>query len=141
MEQTLHLPSQKEKLVAKLLFVAAFQPGRHWREATQAAGLTIGRSSAYRYRKEYTERGIATLQDGRQGHPSKLKPTMREWLIQHCRANPHLTSPQLQKALHQQFAQTISVSYLDEVRRKLKINRQALTQTGETSPAGAAKKK
>lgn len=139
MEETSNPPEQNEKLVAKLSLVEAIQNGTRWREAAKTSGLTISRTSAYRYRKAYEARGEAALRDGRQGHPSKLKPPMQEWLAQYCRDNPNLTSPQLQKALQGHFGQTISVSYLDEVRRKLKISRQALAESGET-PSTSKKK-
>jgi len=134
MQQTTDPQKPNEKLAAKLSLVAALKNGTNWREAAKTSGLTLSRTSAYRYRKGYEARGEAALWDGRQGHPSKFKPPMQQWLAQYCRDNPQLTSPQLQKALQEQFAQTLSVSYLDEVRRKLKLSRQALAEAVAPDP-------
>lgn len=143
MEQTPNPPSQNEneneKITAKLLFVQALQNGTGWREAAKAAGLSLCRTSAYNYRKRFEQSGEAALQDGRQGHPSKLKPAEQTWLVQYCRNNPHLTSPQLQQALQEHFQLTVSVSYLNQVRRNWRISRQALHETGEASSTSKKK--
>lgn len=141
MEEIHKLQPHTELVVAKLSLVEAIQMGTPWREAAKMFGLSISRTSAYRYRKAYQAQGLAALHDGRQGHPSKLKPAMREWLMEHCQNDPQLTSPQLHKALQAQFGQTLSVSYLDEVRRKLNISRQALSEAGASNPVAKAKKK
>jgi hypothetical protein len=69
MEETPKFQPENEKVVVQLSMVEAIQKGTHWREALKAVGLTISRTSAYRYRKGYEAQGQVALQDGRAGTP------------------------------------------------------------------------
>jgi len=116
-----------EKVETKLKLMTAIQAGSSWEEAARTVGLAISRATAYRYLKSYQSGGEKALQDGRQGHPAKLKAEVQNWLNDYCRANPHLTSPQLQQALATHWGIRVSVSRLNEVRRRLGVTRQILT--------------
>lgn len=58
---------------AKGQLVALMQAGHHWHEAAAMAGVHIGRSAAYQLLRNVRLRGEVALQDGRHGHPAKLR--------------------------------------------------------------------
>lgn len=58
---------------AKARLVTLMQAGYPWRQAAAAAGLQISRSTAYRLLQAVRTRGEKTLQDGRHGHPARLR--------------------------------------------------------------------
>jgi transposase len=58
---------------AKGQLVALMQAGHPWQEAAAMAGVRIGRSAAYQLLCNVRLQGEAALQDGRHGHPVKLR--------------------------------------------------------------------
>lgn len=115
-----------EPPTAKLKLVTAMQAGTSWQNAAQLAGLITSRTTAYRLLKGFREHGQTALLDRRQGHPSKLKPDLQNWLVESCQAQPQLTSRQLQAQILAQFGLEVSVSRLNEVRANLGVSRQNL---------------
>lgn len=123
MEKELTSQRKAEKVETKIKLVRAMDSGSRWEEAIQTAGLPISRATAYRYLKSYRAGGEKGLQDGRQGHPAKLRVPVQTWLIEYCEAQPQVSSAQLQPLLQSEFGFSISVRRLNEVRRRLGISR------------------
>ncbi len=71
---------EDQRRAARGLLIALMQAGHPWHEAAAMAGVHIGRSAAYQLLCHVRMRGEAALQDGRHGHPAKLRPSVREFL-------------------------------------------------------------
>jgi transposase len=80
---------EEQRRAAKGQLIALMQAGHPWHEAAAMAGMHIGRSAAYQLLRNVRLRGEAALQDGRHGHPAKLRPPVREFLETTCREAPH----------------------------------------------------
>jgi transposase len=116
---------------ARVQVVEAMEQGLPWQEATKQAGLQISQSTAYRLRQRMRQGGKLALQEGRHGHPAKLRGEVREWLEETCRQAPHTPSHEIQAQLVERFAPPVSVSQLNRVRAAL----------GVSNPPQSAKKK
>jgi hypothetical protein len=68
------------------------------------------------------------LQDGRHGHPDKLRQPVRQWLETTCREAPHTPSRVVQAALLERFGILVSVGHLNRVRAEPGVGTQALHQ-------------
>jgi transposase len=116
---------------ARVRMVEAMEQGLPWHEAAKQAGLQISQSTAYRLRQRMRQGGELALQEGRHGHPAKLRGEVREWLKETCRQAPYTPSHEIQAQLAERFALSISVSQLNRVRATL----------GVSNPPQSAKKK
>jgi len=116
---------------ARVQVVEAMEQGLPWQEATKQAGLQVSQSTAYRLRQRMRQGGKLALQEGRHGHPAKLRGEVREWLEETCRQAPHTPSHEIQEQLVERFALPVSVSQLNRVRAAL----------GVSNPPQSAKKK
>src|SRR5947209_9681754 len=77
---------------AKAHLVAQMQEGQPWRVAKASAGVQTSQSTAYRLLHVVRKQGEAALQDGRHGHPIKLRGAARTFLEDHCRQAPSTPS-------------------------------------------------
>ena len=116
---------------ARVQVVEAMEQGLPWHEAAKQAGLQISQSTAYRLRQRMRQGGKQALQEGRHGHPAKLRGEVREFLEETCRQAPYTPSHEIQAQLAKRFALSISVSQLNRVRATL----------GVSNPPQSAKKK
>lgn len=111
-----------EMQTAKARFVAGVQAGQPWRETAATTGLHISRSTAYRLLQVSRTKGSTGLQDGRHGHPIKLRGEVRSFLQEHCRQAPNTASSAIQTRLHARFGVSVSVSQINRVRAALGIS-------------------
>jgi putative transposase len=116
---------------ARVQMVEAMEQGLPWHEAAEQAELQISQSTAYRLRQRMRQGGKLALQEGRHGHPAKLRGEVREWLKETCRQAPYTPSHEIQAQLAERFALSSSVSQLNRVRATL----------GVSNPPQSAKKK
>lgn len=79
------------------------EQGTSWKEAAASAGLHISRSTAYRWLDIWRTQREAAFQDGRHGHPAKLRGPALTFLEEMVKAAPETSSREVQAALHQQF--------------------------------------
>jgi transposase len=117
--------------LARVQVVEVMEQGLPWHEAAKRAELQISQSTAYRLRQRMRQGGKQALQEGRHGHPAKLRGEVREWLEETCRRAPYTPSHEIQAQLAERFALSISVSQLNRVRATL----------GVSNPPQSAKKK
>jgi hypothetical protein len=82
---------------AKGQMIALMQAGHSWQEAATMAGVQISRSAAYRLLQKARMQGEAAWQNGRHGHPAKLREPLHLWLKEYCQAAPHTPSHVVQK--------------------------------------------
>jgi len=116
---------------ARVQMVEAMEQGLRWDEAAKKADLQISQSTAYRLRQRMRQGGKQALQEGRHGHPAKLRGEVRAWLEETCRQAPYTPSHEIQAQLAERFVLSISVSQLNRVRATL----------GVSNPPQSAKKK
>ena len=104
---------------AKEQMMALIQASHRWQEASAQVGIQVSRSTASRLLRQVRTRGKAAFQDGRHGHPAKLRTAERVWLETYRRASPGTPSRVVQTALQAQFDIQISIGYLNQVRANL----------------------
>ena len=124
---------QEQGQAAKQQMLALLQAGQSWQAAAAAAGIQVSRSTAYRWQQEVRTRGDAALQDGRHGHPAKVRPPVLYWLESRCQASPQVPSSELQRELQEQLGVLISISHLNAV-RAIHGWSNAATQAGKKTP-------
>jgi transposase len=108
-----------ERQAARERLVTAMLAGQSWQEAARATAMPVKRAMAYRLLRAVRTNGHTALQDGRQGHPSKLRGEVRTFLAEQCQQAPHISGRLLQAALHERFQLDVSVSQINRVRAKL----------------------
>lgn len=124
---------QEQRQAAKRQMLELMQAGQSWQAAAAAAGIQVSRSTVYRWRHLVGTRGEAALEDGRHGHPAKVRPPVLHWLESRCQEGSQVPSSQLQRELHEQLGVYISISHLNAVRATHGWNK-AATAAGKKSP-------
>ncbi len=119
---------KEQNRTAKAHFIAQAQVGHSWQIAAERAGLRISRSTAYRLLQRYSSRGEAALQDGRHGHPTKLRGPARAFLEEYCRQAPCTPSSVMQALLQERFSVNVSISQINRVRRQLGVSNHSKDQ-------------
>jgi transposase len=127
-----------ERQQAKAQLIAGMLQGQSWVTAAAAAGYPLRRSGAYRLLSAVRSHGEAALRDGRQGHPSKLRGPVRQWLEDYCRGAPQASGAQVQRALEAQCGLRVSVSQINRVRAALGLGRSAANVGGKGRPSAHA---
>ena len=122
----------KEQLrAAKARLAAQMQAGQPWHVAAAAAGLQTSQSTAYRLCQAVRERGEMALQDGRHGHPVKLRGEARTFLEAYCRKAPHTPSSMIQTLLQERLDLSVSISQINRVRAALGVSNRPQKQERE----------
>ncbi len=119
---------EEQRRAAKRQMIALMQAGHRWPEAAAMAGVHIGRSAAYQLLRNVRLRGDAALQDGRHGHPTKLRPPVCEFLETTCREVPSLPSREVQAALQERFGIVVSIGHLNRIRARYGIGSRAISR-------------
>src|SRR5439155_6110703 len=110
------LMEESKLYTARVQVVEAMEQGLSWHEAAKQAWLQISQSTAYRLRQRMRRGGKQALQEGRHGHPAKVRGEVREFLKETCRQTPHTPSHEIQAQLAERFALPISLSQINRVR-------------------------
>jgi transposase len=121
-EPTLGNRGKSQRQVAREHLVTAMLEGHSWQQVSAGAPVPLKRAMAYRLLRAVRTKGHIALQDGRHGHPSKLRGAARAFLEEQCRQAPHLSSTTLQAELHEQFGLSVSISQINRVRAMLGLN-------------------
>lgn len=103
---------------ARLQLIANMLEGQHWQKAMTDAGLSIGRSTAYRLVQlaRDPERSEQPFLDDRHGHPYKLTGSVRSWIVEYCTQHPGAYSSQVQAELRARFGVEVSRGHINRVR-------------------------
>jgi transposase len=117
-----------QRRAAKAQLVAGMQTGQSWQTAAAQAGLQISQSNAYRLWAAFRQRGETALNDGRHGHPIKLRGEARTFLENACREAPQTPSSTIQAALRERFDLSMSISQINRVRTTLGISNRPQSQ-------------
>lgn len=104
---------KEQQHAAKQQVASLMQQGISWKEATATVGINISRATAYRWLGAWRVQGEAAFQDGRHGHPTKLRGPAWTFFEEMVKAAPETPSREIQAALRQQFDLTVSIGYLN----------------------------
>lgn len=107
---------KQEKQEAKKVVAELMQAGYSWQEATQQAGISMGKSTAYSVWKKYREKGMDGLRDGRQGHRFKVTEAVLQLIKEACQQDACISSSKLQKMIEDQMHINLSITHLNETR-------------------------
>ena len=107
---------------AREQLVTALLEGHCWKEVSERPDVPLKRAMAYRLLHAVRTEGSIALQDGRHGHPSKLRGEARAFLETTCREAPRTPSPTLRAALRERFNLQVSVSQINRVRAALGVS-------------------
>jgi transposase len=116
------MDDQEQRRSTKAHLLALMQGGYSYQAATALAGISVSQSTAYRLLQVVRKQGEAALQDGRHGHPIKLRGAARTFLEEQCRQAPSTPSSVIQKLLHEHFDLHVSISQINRVRVALGIS-------------------
>ncbi len=119
---------KEQRCEALTQLVAHMQEGQSWQAAAAAVGVQISQSTAYRLCRAVRERGEAALQDGRHGHPIKLRGAARVFLEEQCHHAPQTPSSTLQVQLRERFDLKVSISQINRVRAVLGLSHHPTSQ-------------
>jgi transposase len=114
--------NKEQRRAAKAQLVAGMQEGQSWQTAAATIGLQTSQSNAYRLWGAFRQRGETALEDGRHGHPSKLRGAARTFLEISCREAPHTPSSEIQTLLQERFDLSVSISQINRVRAALGVS-------------------
>ncbi len=106
---------------AKAAMIDYMNEGYRWDVAAQMAGVVVSRATAYRLWLRSWREGPSCLDDGRHGHPSKLREPVRQWLLEACTQAPTTPSHALQTAIADTFGVAVSVRQINRVRAALGV--------------------
>lgn len=124
-------PQQRQ--AAKREIVRAISQGVSRSEARSQSPVPMHRVTVYRLLKRVESEGEGAFTDGRHGHPYVLCGETLTFVIEHCQAQPHISSSVLQREIGEQFGSAPSISQLNRVRARLGLSRQAVPQEKKTS--------
>jgi transposase len=127
-----HVTSEQRQ-VAKREIVKQVEQGISAQQARMHSIVQMHRTTVYRLLKRVQREGEGAFTDGRHGHPVKLRGEVLVFLIEHCQANPCVSSPAVQRAIVERFGLALSVSQLNRVRADLGLSRQPVLQEKKAS--------
>jgi transposase len=111
---TMVTPAQRR--AAKQHLLADLQEGCSVQETQARAIIPCHPATIYRLRQRLQADPATALDDGRHGHPIKLRGEVRDWLVAFCQEAPHTPSHLVQVALHERFGLLVSISQLNRFR-------------------------
>jgi transposase len=109
-------------ITAREQLIAALLAGQSWQALSQRSDVPLKRAMAYRLLHAVRTRGDIALQDGRHGHPIKLRGEVRTFLTERCQQAPHISGRMLQAALQEYFQLSVSISQINRVRAELGLS-------------------
>jgi transposase len=115
--------SPEQRQVAKREIVRQIEQGVSAKVARLQSVVPMHRATVYRLLKRVQSEGEEAFTDGRHGHPVKLRGEVLAFLIEHCQANPCVSSPAAQRAIIERFGFAPSISQLNRVRARLGLSR------------------
>ena len=114
--------------VAREQLITAMLEGRSFQEASKGSPVPLKRAMAYRLLGAVRTQGESALQDGRHGHPVKLRGAARTFLEEQCRQAPSTPSSVIQTLLHERFDLSVSISQINRVRAALGVSNRRQNQ-------------
>jgi transposase len=131
---TVTAPAQRR--AAKHQILADLQEGCSVQETHRRAPLPLHPTTIYRLRQRLQEDPETVLNDGRHGHPIKLRGDVCQWVLDCCRQAPHTPSHIVQAALQGRFGLLVSISQLNRFRAAHGISSRTRGKKAGSSPDG-----
>ena len=113
---------RSQRQVAREQLITAMLEGRTFQEVSKGSDVPLKRAMAYRLLYAVRTKGESALQDGRHGHPVKLRGVARTFLEEYCRQAPSTPSSMIQTLLQERFGLSISTSQINRVRAALGVS-------------------
>jgi putative transposase len=107
---------RNRRQAAREELITAMLEGRSFQEISKETSVPLKRAMAYRLLHAVRTNGKSALQDGRHGHPIKLRGEARTFLEEYCRKTPQVKSSVVQTALQERFDLHVSISQINRVR-------------------------
>jgi transposase len=111
--------SPEQRQAGKRGLMKLLEQGTSVQQAREQSEIPMHRATVYRLLKRVRTQGEAGYNDGRHGHPIKLRGEVRTFLVESCEATPSLASPKLRLLIQERFGIGLSVSQLNRVRASL----------------------
>ena len=111
-----------ERRERKAQMIGGMLEGGRWREATERAGIPTSQTAAYRLLRLVRTDGDCALEERRHGHPYKVTPSVREWLIERCRGTPGLSGRVLCAEIEERFGVGVSITHINRLRAELGVS-------------------
>lgn len=108
--------TSEQRQAARREIVRQIEQGATASEARMRSPISMHRTTAYRLLKRVQSKGEDAFNDGRHGHPVKLRGEILSFLQEHCQNNPSAPSSAVRCLLAERFGLSISVSQLNRVR-------------------------
>jgi transposase len=105
-----------QRRAAKQHLLADLQEGYSVQQTQTRAVIPCHQATIYRLRQRLQANPATALDDGRHGHPIKLRGEARDWLVAFCQEAPRTPSHLVQVALHERFGLLVSISQLNRFR-------------------------
>ena len=105
-----------QRRAAKQQLLADLQEGFSVQETQARALIPCHQATIYRLRQRLQADPAMALDDGRHGHPIKLRGEVCDWLVAFCQETPRTPSHLVQVALHERFGLLVSISQLNRFR-------------------------
>jgi transposase len=112
-------------------FITAMQEGCTFQEVSKGSDVPLKRAMAYRLLHAVRTKGESAVQDGRHGHPVKLRGAARTFLEEYCRQAPSTPSSAIQTLLQERFGLSMSTSQINRVRAALGVSNHQRNQKQE----------
>ncbi len=127
---------REERRERKARLVAVMLEGRKWHQAADSADIRTSRTAAYRLLRLVRSEGDSALEERRHGHPHKVTPPVREWLIGRCRGTPNLPGRVLRNEIEERFGVGISITHINRVRAELGVSNTSRVRGGKPTATG-----
>lgn len=111
--------SPEQRRAGKRQIMELLEQGASVQQARNQSEIPMHRATVYRLLNRVRTQGEAGYNDGRHGHPIKLRGEVRTFLVESCEATPSLSSPRLKHLIQERFGIGLSVSQLNRVRASL----------------------
>ena len=122
---------RNQRQAAREQLITAMLGGRSFQEASKGSPVPLKRAMAYRLLGAVRTQGESALQDGRHGHPVKLRGTARAFLEAYCQQEPSTPSLTIQTLLQKRFGLNMSTSQINRVRATLGVSNHRRNQKQE----------
>jgi transposase len=126
-----------QRRAAKQPLLADLQEGFSVQETQARALIPCHQATIYRLRQRLQADPATALDDGRHGHPLKLRGVVRDWLVAFCQEAPHTPSHLIQVALYERFGLLISISQLNRFRAAHSISSRTRGKKWAAAPTEA----
>ena len=113
---------KNKRQIAKEQLITAMLEGRTFQEVSKGSDVPLKRTMAYRLLHAVRTKGNIALQDGRHGHPVRLRGAARTFLEEYCQREPSTPSSTVQILLQEQFGLSMSTSQINRVRAALGVS-------------------